>query len=64
MLKTSCLLSDLYINVYDTKDARNVSSQKDLMYLIVLKYVAFSALYVIKHKLILLKGIENNNKHF
>lgn len=34
------------------------------MYLIVLKYVAFSALYVIKQRLILFKGIDNNNKHF
>ena len=48
MLKTSCLLSDVYINVYDMKGARNVSSQKELIYLIVLKYVAFSDLSVIK----------------
>lgn len=39
-------LSDVYINVYDTKDARNISSPKEIMYLIVFKYVAFSALYV------------------
>lgn len=53
MLKTSFLLSDVYISVYDTKDMRNVSSQKELMYLIVLKYVASSVCM-----------FDNNNKHF
>lgn len=47
----------MYTNVYDKKDARNISSQKDLMYLIILKYVAFSALFA---KLILLEGTDNN----
>lgn len=64
MLKTCFLLPGVYINMYDTKDARSASSQKELMYLIVVKYIAFSALYVIKQKLILLKGIVSNNKHF
>lgn len=64
LLKTFFLLPDVYINMYDTKDTRSVSSQKELMYLIVVKYVAFSALCVVKQKLILLEGIVNNNKHF
>lgn len=54
----------VYISVYDTKDARNVSSQNEIMHLIVFKYDAFSASYVIKWKLILLKSIDNNNELF
>lgn len=57
MLKASFTV---YISVYDTKEARNVSSQKAIVHLIVFKYDAFSASYVIKWKLILLKGIDNN----
>jgi len=54
----------VYIIVCDTKDIKNISFPKELMYSIVLKYVAFSVLYVIKQKLILLKEIDDNNKHF
>lgn len=45
MLKTSFTV---YISVYYTKDARNVSSQEKIVHLIVFKYDAFSASYVIK----------------
>lgn len=45
MLKT---LFTVYISVYDTKEARNVSSQKEIVHLIVFKCDAFSASYVIK----------------
>lgn len=57
MLKT---LFTVYVSVYDTQEARNVSSQKEIVHLIVFKYDAFPASYVIKQNLILLKGIDNN----